>query len=151
MTIITSTISFIDRHHNQSSFCSFNVFNWAILDFVATKKMCFKKSIRKNKNSHHIPSLLLWMVIPGNMLVFKYVRNFNKTSQMNTLSVSNNDFLFKYAWVADIICFISNILSDRIQLMFKDLIDFIFNSLATIPIRMVYKCCCPDPIHSMDP
>lgn len=93
------------------------------------------------------------MMIPGNMLVFKYVRNFDKTSQMNTLSVSNNDFLFKYAWVADIICFVTHILSTefRLFLFWIVLFFFLINSPATIPIRMVYKYCCPDPSHSMDP
>lgn len=60
-----------------------------------------------------LPSLFLGMMVPGNMLVFKYIGNFDKASQMDTLAISNDDFLLKYARVADIIRLIANILRKK--------------------------------------
>lgn len=94
MAVVSPSVSFVHRNHNQSSFGSFDVLRWVVFDLVA--------------------SLFLRMVIPGNRLVLQYLRDFDETTQVDALPVGHDDFLLQDTGVANVVRFVANILRDEI-------------------------------------
>lgn len=94
MAVVSPSVSFVHRNHNQSSFGSFDVLRWVVFNLVA--------------------SLLLRMVIPGDRLVLQYLRDFDETTQVDALPVGHDDFLLQDTGVANVVRFVANILRDEI-------------------------------------
>lgn len=58
----------------------------------------------------HLPSFIFRIMIPWYLLIFQNFWNFNKASQVYTLSVSDDNFLLLNTCITYIICIVSNIL-----------------------------------------
>lgn len=60
--------------------------------------------------SRHSPSLILGIMMPWDLLIFENFWNFNKASQVHTLSISDDDFLLLNTCIAYIIRIVGNVL-----------------------------------------
>lgn len=58
----------------------------------------------------HLPSFIFRIMIPWYLLIFQNFWNFNKASQVYTLSVSDDNFLLLNTCIAYIICIVANVL-----------------------------------------
>ena len=68
--------------------------------------MCVCKSC----TASYSPSFIFRIMEPWYLLIFQNFWNFNETSQVNTLSISDDNFLLLYTVVAYIIRIIGNVL-----------------------------------------
>lgn len=76
-------------------------------------KLCWgwrKKKDGKFAPSDHLPSFIFRIMIPWYLLIFENFWNFNKASQVYTLSVSDDNFLLLNTCITYIIRIVSNIL-----------------------------------------
>lgn len=74
------------------------------------------------------PSFIFRIMEPWYLLIFQNFWNFNETSQVNTLSISDDNFLLLYTVVAYIICIIGNVLYRCIC----EVMDFFFQYRSSI-------------------
>ena len=63
-------------------------------------------------NSFNLPSFILRVMVPSDLFIFQHFRNFNETSQMNTLTISYHDFFFQHTRITNVTCFIANVLKN---------------------------------------
>lgn len=50
------------------------------------------------------------MMIPGDLLIFQYFRYFDEATQMNALTVSDDDLLLQHTGIANVVGIVGNIL-----------------------------------------
>ena len=81
-----------------------------IKNITETERTVTETKEFNSRKKDHLPSFFFIMMVPCNLLIFQHFWNFYKTSQMNTLSISDYNFLLLYTRIAYIICLVTNIL-----------------------------------------
>ena len=86
VTVVATAISLVDGNDDQSTFGGFDEFRRAVLDLVA--------------------SLFFRVVIPSDRLVLQNVWYLDEATEMNTLTIGDDDFLPEDAGVANVLCLV---------------------------------------------
>jgi hypothetical protein len=79
-----------------------------------------------------LPSIIFRVVIPGHLLIPQYLRHRLEASQMNALTICDDDFVLGDARIANVVRLVGNILErEREERLWPDKVSNLFALIAT--------------------